>query len=472
MARKSTVKLPDVFAKPGQAPSRGTPIESLPREGEPEPSAAEPVPAPAVAEPGPVAGAAPVTGDGPPASWALASRPALVVGAPDGAQPPVVLPPDVAAPDAATPDAPASESPVSNPVSGSAAPADPVPTPQAAAPVAEASPVGETPSALPPVIAAPTAAPPASPVIPPAVVAPPVPPAPKSTVPSAVPLAAPSTPPPSMSPPATPSRPAHAEPPRPAVTVPPPRGPAWTIAMVALGVSLTTPFWYDGALRLLGITTTIGQAQQEDALAISRQERKLRDVEQRLSTTATQLTKAQADLTQAARKQEETAAWTRVMILARLGEALRRGTPFGPELAMARGARAATGDLTPLLDRFAPYAPIGVPTTQDLGQDFRRVTDPVLRPARGLNPLAWAATVIAWTPFGRPAPETDPGRLALREAASRVRDGAVTDAATMLRPVTGPVADMMAGWLADADARAAADAFNQRIDALLRAGPR
>ena len=275
-----------------------------------------------------------------------------------------------------------------------------------------------------------------------------------------------------MSPPATASRPAHAEPPGPAVTVPPPRGPAWTIAMVALGVSLTTPFWYDGALRLLGITTTIGQAQQEDALAISRQERKLRDVEQRLSTTATQLTKAQADLTQAARKQEETAAWTRVMILARLGEALRRGTPFGPELAMARGARAATGDLTPLLDRFAPYAPIGVPTTQDLGQDFRRVTDPVLRPARGLNPLAWAATVIAWTPFGRPAPETDPGRLALREAASRVRDGAVTDAATMLRPVTGPVADMMAGWLADADARAAADAFNQRIDALLRAGPR
>jgi hypothetical protein len=252
----------------------------------------------------------------------------------------------------------------------------------------------------------------------------------------------------------------------------PPRGPGWSIALLALGVSLTTPFWYDGALRLLGLSTAIIQAQREDALAITRHERKLRDVEQRLGTAQSQLTRAQADLTQAARRQEETAAWTRVMILARLSEVLRRGQPFGPELAMARGAGAVSGDLMPLLERVSPYAPIGVPTMADLASDFRRVTDPVLRPSRGLNPLAWAATVISWTPFARPAPDLDPGRAALRDAGERVQMGDIMGAATRLRPVNGPMATLMAGWIADTDARAAADLLNARVDAMLRAGQR
>jgi hypothetical protein len=142
------------------------------------------------------------------------------------------------------------------------------------------------------------------------------------------------------------------------------------------------------------------------------------------------------------------------------------------EVAMVRSSGAATGELQPLVARIVPYAPIGVPTAVDLANDFRRVTDPVLRPARGFNPVAWAATVVAWTPFGRTAADTDPGRTALREAGARMRDGQINEAVAILRPVSGPVAEMMAGWLADTDARAAADTLGIRVDAMLRAGRR
>lgn len=236
---------------------------------------------------------------------------------------------------------------------------------------------------------------------------------------------------------------------------------------MALGVSLTTPLWYDGALRVLGMTTVLNRAQQEDALAIARQERMLRDVEQRLTAANTQLARTRTDLTEAARKQAETAAWTRVMILARLHEALRRGAPFIPELAMVRSAGGAPAELMPLIERIAPYASIGVPTATDLALDFRRITDPVLRPNRGFSPLAWAATVVAWTPFGRPAAEPDAGRTALREAGARMREGDIAEAVALLRPVTGPVAEMMAGWLADTDARATADALGRRVGAMV-----
>lgn len=242
--------------------------------------------------------------------------------------------------------------------------------------------------------------------------------------------------------------------------------------MVALGVSLTTPFWYEGALRVLGITTALNKAQQQDALAITQQERALQDVQQRLTTANAQLSKARTDLTEASRKQDETAAWTRIMILVRLSETLRRGTPFVAEVAMVRSSAAATGDLQPLVERVAPYATIGVPTAVDLANDFRRVTDPVLRPNRGFNPMAWAATVVAWTPFGRTAADTDPGRIALREAGARMQAGRINEAVAILRPVTGPVGEMMAGWLADTEARAAADALGARVDALLRAARR
>ncbi len=427
MARKPPVKLPDVFAKPGQAPSRGTPIEALPQDVVVMPTVQEPRAAD-VAEP--QATVHPHTTD------LVEGKVALATDFPTTVNPQIT---DAAVDKTApTADFSTTVSPQVTDTPGpvSARDAEPAAWARPSTPTL-ALPVTETPKPAP----TPVVAKPAPEAVRPAPPAPEPPPVVHQTA------YVPQTPPPPL---------------------PQPRGPAWAIAMVALGVSLTTPFWYDGALRVLGITTAISQAQQQDALSITRQERTLQDVQQRLTTANAQLSKARTDLTEAARQQEETAAWTRTMILVRLSEALRRGAPFVAEVAMVRSSGAATADLSPLIERIAPYATIGVPTAVDLANDFRRVTDPVLRPNRGFNPMAWAATVVAWTPFGRPAADLDPGRAALRDAGARMRDGQINEAVAILRPVTGPVAEMMAGWLADTQARAAADALGTRVEAMLR----
>jgi len=59
-----------------------------------------------------------------------------------------------------------------------------------------------------------------------------------------------------------------------------------------------------------------------------------------------------------------------------------------------------------------------------------------------------------------------------REAAALVDAGRPFEAADRLRPVRGPVGELMAGWIADVDARLVADALLQRVDALIVNGRR
>jgi len=235
MAHKPTASLPDVFAKPGAAPARGTPIEQLPT-GHAEP-------APAAAEPSPVARA----------------------------------------------DEPVKADPVQ------AAPIKPEPI--------QAEPAQPEPAKI---EAAKTEAPKPAP-------------APAPQRPSSPP------PPPMMA----------ADPPP-----PPARGSAWTMAVVALVVSLTSPLWFDSVISVFGMSTSVSRAQQEDAVAISRQEKQLQQFDKRLSDAKADLAKVQTELTQSARRQEESTVWMRTMALARLAEALRRTIPFTSEVAMVRGAGA------------------------------------------------------------------------------------------------------------------------------------
>ncbi len=347
MAQKPTTSLPDVFARPGAAPARGTPIEELPMGGA-EPAAAVRVePEPAAVEP----------------------------AKPEPAKVEAVKP-------------------------------EPAPLPQA--PLRPAAPPPPRPAAPPPVMAA--------------------------------------------------------DPPN-----PPARGSAWTIAVVALAVSLTSPLWFDSVVSVFGITTSVSRAQQEDAVAISRQEKQLQQFDRRLSDARADLAKVQSDLTLAARRQEESTVWMRIMAFARLAEALRRTMPFTTEIAMVRGAGAVAPDLVPLIERVGPYAPIGVPSAGDLDKDFMRLADPIIRPSRGLNPLNW---IPGWLPFSRPPAEPDPTRLAVRDAAANVAEGNYQGAIVVLRQVQGPIGEGFAGWIEDVQARQAADTIQRRADDLIGKAPR
>ena len=503
MARKPTVSLPDVFAKPGAAPARGTPIEALPQEDAPPP--AEAVVAPCAKD----AGSAPAPVEGMPDATSALSAPMVttsashpestpapsaepastVVVAPDAAPVPVVVATTGPNVGAATDTAPASTTTTTTTAPAAVMTTSATPTPPRESEATRPTPIAHGEAAPPPdgmaglqrdkggATIVPVAG--AAPALKPTVTSPPSKPA-EAT--EAAPTAQKVSPPAPDHGRARATEPAGPIPPSDGMAGaahlvqdtspagPPERGVAWGIAIAALAVSLTTPFWYDGALRLLGVVPSLHRAQLEDVLTLSRQERKLRDVEQRLSSANTQLARTQGDLAQANRIQQEAAAWTRMVVLARLTEAMRSGRPFVSELAMARAANAIGGDLAPLAAVIAPYAPIGVPTVDDLGRDFRRLTDPVLRPARGLNPLAWASAALSYMPFGRGAIDPDPARAALREAAALVEAKRAFEAAAVLRPLTGPVREGMAGWLADVDARAAADGLDRRVEAALRPG--
>jgi len=238
----------------------------------------------------------------------------------------------------------------------------------------------------------------------------------------------------------------------------------WGIAVAALVVALTVPVWQDPVQRMLGITTSVSRARQEDALTLGRLERKQQDLEQRLAATGTQLTKAQADLAQAARRQEDAAAWLRAMALTRLGDALRRSAPFGPDLAVARGAGVSLDDIKPMLDQIAPFVSMGVPSTADLDREFRRMADQITGPGRGLIPAQWMATLTSWTSFNRPPQPVDVTPDLVRAAAANVADGNYAGAIEQLRQISGPYEQVFAGWIEDAQARMAADGIVKRVD--------
>lgn len=388
MAHKPAAKLPDVFARPGAAPARGTAIEDLPK---------EPARATAAAEAGAPQAPAPPKPQAPP----------VVTEAPAAAEPAKV----------AQPAKPAEAAKLTEPASPPAA--------------AAASPPPPPPPPPPPVAAS-------------------VAPLRPETV-----QASRTAPPPAYTPPPE-------EPEAPAG-----RGSAWTMAMVAIGLTLTAPLWQDSVLGLFGYTSSVSLAQKEDAITLARQERKLSDLEQRIGSASSQLGKAQTELAQTTRRSEEAAVWVRAMTLSRLAEDLRRAAPFAANLGLVRGMASGGDDLNPLLDRIAAYAPIGVPTDAELDQDFRRLADHVLRQGRSLNPLTWMAGLMAMTPFGKPTPDTDPARVAVRAALVSVDGGNLNAAIEQVRQIPAPMADWFAGWTQDVRARQAADTIIRRADEVL-----
>ena len=517
MAQKPTVSLPDVFAKPGRAPSRGTPIEDLPASATmPEEAVAaekgqEYAARGGVVEPGgsPDAGSsAPpetivpvvaVDAVGPPRSDpdAVTALPVAVNEAPEISKPaeadiapeaiavesigaidagsanatpvstesvsaesvaaPPVVAPSVVAPSVAAP--PVVAPPVATPpVAAPSVAAPPVVAPPVGAPPVVASPVVAPPVVAPPVAAPPVAAPP---VVAPSVVAPSVVQSPAPTATAAVP-SAPRITPGSGSPPImTSPQMSQAANPMPASGA----NSTWGIAVAALVVGLTVPIWQDPVQRTLGITTAVSRAQQEDALTLARLERKQQDLEQRLASTTAQLTKAQGELAQAVRRQEDAAAWLRAMALTRLGDALRRSSPFAPDLAVARGAGVNLDDIKPMLDKIGPFVSTGVPTNADLDREFRRMADQITRTGRGMVPAEWMATLVSWTSFNRaPPPPADPAPDLVRAAAANVADGNYAAAIEQLKQITGPYDQVFAGWIEDAQARMAADSIVKRVD--------
>ncbi len=436
MAKKPRTELRDVFARPGKAPERNTAIEDLPRTAE------------------------------------LTAVPLVESAAPPAAREADPAAPEPVAPEAASPEpaAPAASLPepvAPEPVAPAASPPEPAaPEPPAltATPPAPAAPEPVAPAAAPPEPAAP------EPVVPTAASPEPVAPEPISPEPIAArpvnptaTLTAPSRPPPPPPPPPKPR-------PRPA-TSPTTARAVTLLAAFAIVVALAAPFLEDTVLGLIGTVTPASRAQQAAALTLSRQEQKLRDLEQRLSAALAQLAATREDLQQSAvRRTDGTTwgAWGRLLSLGRVADALRGATPFASDLAVAQTVGAGIDEFRPDLDKLAAYSGTGVPTRADIDREFRRIADDVLRQNHGILPSGLARQLDSLNPFTpNAAKPPDPAPELVKAAAARLADGDIEEAIVRIRQVDGAYQGAFAGWLDDAQARVTADALVRRIDRTL-----
>ncbi len=370
----------------------------------------------------------------------------------------VAIPPIESAPPPAAPPEPPAPEPVAP---GAVAPEPVAPGAVAPEPVAPAaaSPEPVAPEPVAPEPAAPAAASP-EPVAPAA-----APPEPASAEPVAPRPAATLT---------APSRPAPPPPPKPRTqpaTSPTTARAVTLLAAFAIVVGLTAPFLEDTILGLIGAVTPASRAQQAAALTLARQDRKLRDLEQRLSAALAQLAATREDLQQSTvRRTDGTTwgAWGRLLSLGRVADALRGATPFASDLAVAQTVGAGIDEFRPDLDKLAAYSGTGVPTRADIDREFRRIADDVLRQNRGILPSGLVRQLDTLNPFTPSATKTpDPAPELVQAAAARLADGDIEEAIVRIRQVDGAYQGAFAGWLEDAQARVTADALVRRIDRTL-----
>lgn len=282
-------------------------------------------------------------------------------------------------------------------------------------------------------------------------------------------------PPPAAPPPPTPAPVVNVEP-EPQQTdefyeAPPPRQPVgrrgMVLAMVAIAIALTTPFWEDSLLSLVGIRTPIGRAVEQSTLAVMRQDARTADIAQRLSAAMVEITHQQAQFAATMRRADATGAMIRTMALVRLSNTLRQPLPFADELVMVRATGTDLGELKPLLDQIQPYADTGIPGPAQLRHDFEALLDKVPHSDAGGS---WMSDIASWARLRSPPPppaQPDPSPELLRAASERLANMDVAGAVDRVQHASDAYRSVFANWLEDAQARVAADRIADTVSEMV-----
>lgn len=239
---------------------------------------------------------------------------------------------------------------------------------------------------------------------------------------------------------------------------------ARTIAIIALVVSLTAPFWEETVLGSINVHLPMSRELARTAGAVDRLDRKTADLEQQLGATTAQVGKLQAALAQTAGRAGTAADWVNMVAMADLAVALRRAGGFDLELATLRAATPNPGELKPLLDTIEPYAVTGVPSAAQLRHDFSLISARIEWSQRGYASVAWVGRLLPWPRHdGTAPPPADNTVQLLTQASTQLNSSDLAGAVASLRQMDAAHQEALADWLEDASARVAADAIVQRF---------
>lgn len=164
-----------------------------------------------------------------------------------------------------------------------------------------------------------------------------------------------------------------------------------------------------------------------------------------------------------------------VLSLGQIRELLGRGAPFAGALATARALAAEDPIVTQQLAALEPAAERGVPSRAVLRERFERAATEAVRSDRVAGTTGWwrpvaerLSSLVTWR---RVDAQGDGAEAIVARAEQRLAADDLAGAIAELETLQGPAAETMRGWLAEARARAAADAALTRLTAhVLRPG--
>jgi uroporphyrinogen-III synthase len=165
-----------------------------------------------------------------------------------------------------------------------------------------------------------------------------------------------------------------------------------------------------------------------------------------------------------------------VLALGQLREQMGRGAPYASALATARALAADDQTVLQQLAAMEPAAERGVPTRAQLRERFDKPAAEAVRVDRVAQASGWwrpvAERLSSLVNWRRVDAEGDGAEAVVARAEQRLAGDDLAGAIAELEKLQGPAAAAMQGWLADARARAAADAAIARLTAyVLRPGP-
>lgn len=245
----------------------------------------------------------------------------------------------------------------------------------------------------------------------------------------------------------------------------PPPSSARTLAIIAIVVALTAPFWEGALLGSINIHMPMANNLANNARALERLDSRTAALEQQLGAAAAQLDRLKAALAATTGRANATADRIATLAMAELVTALHRAGGFELELAALRRTLPDPGELKPLLAQIEPYAVTGVPSTAHLREEFSRISMRIQWSRHSYLSVAWMVHLLSWqhrASVVQPGASDNTPEL-LHQAGTQLGSGDMAGAVATVQSMDGLPQEALADWLEDAQARVAADAVVQRL---------
>lgn len=244
------------------------------------------------------------------------------------------------------------------------------------------------------------------------------------------------------------------------------------LALAALVLAVTAPFWVDRVLAVVGLQTPAASRYATTHRGIQADQRRIATLDSQLDALTRDVTRDRAEAARIRASTDALASWSSLYALTDLVAALHRPEPFSLQLSVARAVAALPDDIRKLLDQLAPYAAIGVPDAARIDREFTQIAGRLGWSGPHSAPVAMFNRLLTWSRQQLPggsgkADETLP-RLA--EANAQLTAGDIAGAVDTVQQLGGPARDRFADWLEDASARAAADRLSGIVNLILSTG--